>query len=181
MKKGTPNMDLIIREARAVVDGPIAVIRFGTCGTPNTNVKVGTVIVTDYSISCTRQPDYFNHKVGEPYKLSLPVKADPELTGMVSKFHFTPFFFGCINLFFRKLLKQMKESAGSDRVVVGPDVTCCSFFSSQGRQDPFFNDENQNLFEDKVKKAHPNLLSIQMETFHLFEKLYFFLFLIFGT
>jgi len=33
-------IDFVVRETRAVVDGPINIIRFGTCGTPRSDVKV---------------------------------------------------------------------------------------------------------------------------------------------
>ena len=44
---GLAMMDFFIREARAVVRGPMAVVRLGTCGCLQASVKVGNVSVAD--------------------------------------------------------------------------------------------------------------------------------------
>ena len=42
---GTPMMDFVVRETRAVVDGPMAIIRLGTCGLLDALTPVGTLVV----------------------------------------------------------------------------------------------------------------------------------------
>ena len=42
---GYPNMDFMVREARAVLDGQMAIIRLGSCGSVREDVHVGTVAV----------------------------------------------------------------------------------------------------------------------------------------
>jgi uridine phosphorylase len=42
---GTPNMDFVVRENRAVVDGQMAFIRLGTCGALQRPAKLGDAIV----------------------------------------------------------------------------------------------------------------------------------------
>jgi uridine phosphorylase len=44
-------MDFFVREVRSIVDGPIAVIRFGTCGGISPNVIPGTVVVASQGSS----------------------------------------------------------------------------------------------------------------------------------
>ncbi|KAE9295228.1 hypothetical protein PF008_g24323 [Phytophthora fragariae] len=41
---GVPNMDFVVRETRAVVEGPMIIIRFGTCGTVREEVTPGSVV-----------------------------------------------------------------------------------------------------------------------------------------
>src|SRR5262245_36989255 len=40
---GLAMMDFAVRELRAVTRGPLAIIRLGTCGTPQTHVSVGSM------------------------------------------------------------------------------------------------------------------------------------------
>jgi uridine phosphorylase len=42
---GTPMMDFVVRETRAVVDGSMAIIRLGTCGLLDATTPVGTLVV----------------------------------------------------------------------------------------------------------------------------------------
>ncbi len=43
---GMANMDFVLRECAHVVDGPMAVIRLGTCGGLHAHVDIGTVVVS---------------------------------------------------------------------------------------------------------------------------------------
>ena len=45
-------------------------------------------------------------------------------------------------------------------------MSCCSFYSSQGRTDPNFNDKNEK-FVDYMCEKLPGLVSIEMESSHL--------------
>lgn len=42
---GSPNVDFVIRETRYCIDGPMAIIREGSCGLIDQKEVVGTVIV----------------------------------------------------------------------------------------------------------------------------------------
>lgn len=88
-------MDFLVREVRAVVDGPMVIMRFGTCGTVDPTVKVGTIAVCAEAVAITRNVDAFieehesgaTNTAGRPatdfYYISRPVKPDPELHDMV--------------------------------------------------------------------------------------------------
>lgn len=57
---GTPNMDFVVRENRAIVDGQMAFIRLGTCGALQRPAKLGDAIVAfpgSISIRCTFSTD----------------------------------------------------------------------------------------------------------------------------
>jgi len=43
---GIPMMDFFVRESRAVIDGPMAVIRFGTCGGLSKLAPTGSIVVS---------------------------------------------------------------------------------------------------------------------------------------
>jgi len=52
------------------------------------------------------------------------------------------------------------------KIVEANDVTCDSFYSSQGRSDSAFEDNNETLV-DEILKKYPETGSLQMETFQL--------------
>lgn len=148
---GFPNMDFVVREVRAVVNGPMVIARFGTCGTVDTNVPLGTVGIASSSVLLLRDPDSFQHEraANEPclrfYKVSQPVAADPELTRLIEH--------------------HMGKVA---RVRVGMNATADSFYSSQGRQSSHFDDRNDRLI-DELCETHHDLVTLEMESFHLLD------------
>lgn len=141
-------MDFFVRECRAVVDGPMIMIRLGSCGSLS-DCKVGDMCVPSSSFLVQRNVDYFSEDGdnGSPYLLSKTVNADPEITQI--------------------LVKNMSAALGEDHVWSGINATADSFYSSQGRQDENFVDENQELFTQLL--AHePKTLTLEMETFVLY-------------
>lgn len=77
---GFGNMDLFLRETRAVVDEPMLVIRIGTCGSLNS--EVGQIHVpTHGSVAILRNPDAFlphssNGASEAPYRITKPCQPD---------------------------------------------------------------------------------------------------------
>ncbi len=132
----------------------MAIIRFGTCGGLRPDVPVGYFSVATEAIKIDRNPDAFDadglRVEGEAaYRFSRPVAPDQNLTS---------------------LLKGQIESVAapsSYAVRAGLNATACSFYSSQGRSDPSFNDDNSRLIAD-LTDLHPNASTLEMETFHLF-------------
>lgn len=193
-------MDFFVRESRAVVDGPMAIvryvfyllyifsialiifmslllfcyspgldytginyynfshlfiIRFGTCGGLVNESEAGKIILASHGSGyITRNPDYFCENYGnstpknaeEAYHIYSPVPADSEFS----------------NLMFEKLSRQL----GSEKVVQGMNCTAESFYSSQGRIDPNFDDNNHEII-DKLLQRYPDAKSLEMETFIL--------------
>ncbi|KAJ3076418.1 hypothetical protein HDU98_003281 [Podochytrium sp. JEL0797] len=146
---GISMMDFFVREVRAVVEGPMDIIRFGSCGSISTAAKVGTLAVaTEGSIAATRNFDHFTGSVpgSQPYILSQPVRPDAGLSNA--------------------LLARITESAGKENVATGLNVTADSFYSSQARQDPRFPDENAKLLET-IQHAYPTAITLEMESYML--------------
>ncbi|KAI9217542.1 nucleoside phosphorylase domain-containing protein [Blastocladiella britannica] len=158
---GVPMIDFMVREVRAVVQGPLHIIRFGSCGSLG-KARAGDMIVATESLSCSRNYNYF-HAAGDdldsaafhdamragrgPYSLTTPVTADAELT--------------------QALVKSLSQYVpASADVVTGLDITADSFYSSQARQDPAFNDANTHLF-GYLTEAYPAAECLQMESFGL--------------
>ncbi|KAJ3410875.1 hypothetical protein HDV05_003130 [Chytridiales sp. JEL 0842] len=144
---GTPMMDFFVREVRAVVDGPIKIIRFGSCGSITSRAAVGQIAVAaEGSIMVSRNYDYFTGQQGKPYNFSLPVTPCAELS--------------------KTLVSKFQHHVGAENVVCGLNVTADSFYSSQGRIDSNFNDQNATLIDD-ILVAHPNAITLEMESFTL--------------
>ncbi|KAG2494589.1 hypothetical protein HYH03_007355 [Edaphochlamys debaryana] len=196
---GMPNMDFVVRENRAVVRGQMAIVRLGTCGAVQHPAKLGDLLVASHgSIAVRRDADYWSllerdehqpsartangggssnghtangHAANghgpapaapdvcfvegpsalagrRPYSVSLPVRSDPYLASI--------------------LVEAAAAVVGPGRVVQGLTASADSFYSSQGRTGPEFDDANEGLL-GALTKAHPDLMSLEMETFHLMD------------
>lgn len=155
---GNCMMDFFVRETRASVEGELAIIRFGSCGSLSHLAPPGAVIVPEAGYCIRRNIDYFaDEKVypelkDTPYLFSGTFKADEEMTGILAT-----------------TLEQALGAAEGESKDIGPVLTGglnadgCSFYSSQGRQDPEFWDDNQGLLKEIVTK-YPKTHSIEMET-----------------
>ena len=112
-------MDFFVREVRAVVDGPMAVIRFGTCGgLCAENAADGTIVVaSEGSILVTRNYSYFaasgkaKASGDSPYIIHAKAASNSVMSA--------------------NLHHELVESCGVDRVRSGLNVTADSFYSSQ--------------------------------------------------
>jgi uridine phosphorylase len=90
-------LDFVLRECRAVIDGPIVIIRLGTCGSIDLSISCGDPVVIDKSHSLVRNPDAFRKSTRESvsnivgtgdgemayYHISSPAYADEKLTKIV--------------------------------------------------------------------------------------------------
>eukprot|EP00899_Mesostigma_viride_P015371 jgi/Mesvir1/23835/Mv10640-RA.1 len=184
---GIAMMDFLVRESRAVVDGPMAFIRLGTCGILQPVAALGGFVVASKgSVVIRREPDYFEHvaaasgkgskgsdegKNGNgvngspliagmtppapreaPYRISRPVPADAALSALV----------------YERLMEVTGAVPGDGQVVEAMNATADSFYSSQGRITDDFDDHNRALLRELVTE-HPQILSLEMETFHLLD------------
>jgi len=145
---GVAMTDFLVRECRAVIDGTVCAIRYGTCGTPQANLPIGSVVVTDSSVLVRRNPDHWLPSPSggaspSAYDISLPVASDPALTDL--------------------LYSRIAANVGVN-VIKGSNVTADSFYSSQGRADPNFNDDNSDLV-DLILARYPDMCTLEMETF----------------
>jgi len=150
---GLTMMDFFIREARAVVEGPMAIVRFGTCGGMQAAIPVGAIgVATEGSILLQRNYAAFGGSAGdvhdglEHYTWSEPCLPDGELSAAIEG--------------------ALRQDLGDDKVAPGLNITADSFYGSQGRRDPNFPDANETLI-DEVLERHPKAVTMEMETFQL--------------
>jgi uridine phosphorylase len=146
---GLPMMDFAIREIRAITDGPLSIIRLGSCGTPRTDIPIGTVVVADQSYGIITDYDAYHQSPQQsPFLITKPLHANLSLH--------------------QKLIECLKiNSSDSFPVMEAIDATADSFYGSQGRIDSKFDDRNGQLI-DQILEKYPQTGSLQMETFHLY-------------
>ncbi|KAG0164764.1 hypothetical protein DFQ28_007705 [Apophysomyces sp. BC1034] len=158
---GNCMMDFFVRETRAVTSGPIAIIRFGSCGSLTERAPPGAVVVPRGGYCIRRNIDYFaekpvNKEPQEPYLVSGVFNADPAITEVLEK------------SISEALAPLEAEHQGIGPVLTGGlNADGCSFYSAQGRQDPTFRDENEQVIK-KALAIHPDTDSLEMETSMLF-------------
>ncbi|KAF8055740.1 purine nucleoside phosphorylase [Scenedesmus sp. PABB004] len=147
---GMPNMDFVVREARAVVAGQMAVVRLGTCGALAPPAALGSLVVASPGAVCIRRdPDAWTLGDGRPaYAVSAPVAADPQLAAL--------------------LVAAATERVGPAAVVAGLNATADSFYSSQARLGAHFDDKNDAVIT-QLRERYPDAVSLEMETFHLLD------------
>jgi len=132
---GNPMMDFVIRETRAVVDGPMAIIRLGTCGTIKEDVEIGSIVVASKgSTFILRNPDAFGSQSPDisPYFFCKPISSDQELSASLSA--------------------NLKLSVRSSSIVEGMNASADTFYASQGRHDCNFTDNNKDIIPNLLEK-----------------------------
>ncbi|KAI8143175.1 nucleoside phosphorylase domain-containing protein [Fennellomyces sp. T-0311] len=160
---GNPMMDFFVRETRAVVSGTMAIIRFGSCGSLTGRAPPGAVVVPRGGYCIRRNIDYFSDSpinkdlAKTPYLISGEFAADAEMTGQLAK---------NMNATLSTLAEETDGAVGPV-VTGGLNADGCSFYSSQGRQDPSFWDDNTQLIKQALA-THPDTDSLEMETSMLF-------------
>ncbi|GMH36897.1 hypothetical protein BSKO_04770 [Bryopsis sp. KO-2023] len=148
---GMPNMDFVVRETRAVVEGPMAILRLGSCGGIQPPARLGNLAVASKGSICIRRnPDAFSNSNGScpPYTLCHPALPDERLTKL--------------------LIEEGQRQFGEDAVVECLNASADSFYSSQGRVGVAFHDKNESLIEHVVEE-YPDAVSLEMETFQLLD------------
>lgn len=150
---GTAMLDFMLRETAAVVDGPMAVIRLGTCGSVRPHMPVGHLSVAADAVLCRRNENAWSGDPDEPpYVFTRkPVDGDPELVAAV----------------YRRFHDKMAETQEEHKVHLGLNCTADTFYASQGRTSHMFDDRNGSLISDLVA-AHPSVSTLEMETFQLY-------------
>ncbi|EAY05267.1 Phosphorylase family protein [Trichomonas vaginalis G3] len=140
---GFTMVDLLVTQARAILEGPIYLIRFGTCGSLHADVPVGCFAISNkaYGIRQSYENEEF------PYELSTkPFIMDEDLMN--------------------RIYKEFTESMPQYRSVIGPVWSADTFYGSQGRQDSNFISHNENVIS-KILEIEPESLNFEMETYIL--------------
>ncbi len=140
--------------------------RFGTCGGLTNEAAEGTIVVASKGSGfITRNPDAFTHNYGgedsdncnsntdsssaevpKAYNLHKVAPASQQLSDLVHS--------------------ELAAALGEKTIICGTNVTAESFYSSQGRIDSKFDDENAGIF-DLIRASYPTATTLEMETFQL--------------
>ncbi|KAI9246849.1 nucleoside phosphorylase domain-containing protein [Sporodiniella umbellata] len=158
---GQSMMDFLIREGRAITKGTLAVVRFGSCGSWTPLARAGAVIVPRGGYCIRRNLDYFadtplNRQLqNSPYLFSGVFPADKEITDR-------------LKLNVQKILEPLSNQRVGPVLAGGLNADACSFYSSQGRTDSNFWDDNHELPE-QVSSLYPETHSMEMESSTLFQ------------
>ncbi|KAH0791064.1 purine and uridine phosphorylase [Histomonas meleagridis] len=140
---GFAMVEMLLVQIRAIVDGPIYIIRFGTCGSLHADVPVGCFALTNkaYAVRQSYENDAF------PYEITKkPIDLDA----------------GLIKLIHDEFTQKMPQY----RTVIGPDFSADTFYGSQGRLDDAFRNNNEKVIET-ILQVDPDALSFEMETYVL--------------
>jgi uridine phosphorylase len=123
VSQGISMMDFFVREVRTVVVGPMAIIRFGTCGGLSLeHAREGNIVVAGKgSMLVTRNFSHFaspssgdaSDKGQGPYVFHHKALANDEMSA--------------------NLVRELTGVCGADRVKSGLNVTADSFYSSQSK------------------------------------------------
>eukprot|EP00388_Colpodella_angusta_P018847 GDKJ01047016.1.p1 GENE.GDKJ01047016.1~~GDKJ01047016.1.p1 ORF type:complete len:351 (-),score=107.81 GDKJ01047016.1:525-1577(-) len=133
---GSPNFDMFFREAGAVLNCPLAIIRLGTCGLNNADVDPGTIMVARKgAVYAFRNYLHFDGAAVEqqeemcqdPYFFSAAVLPDETLTDL--------------------LVAKLHAAVGKEQVYEGLNACGESFYSTQGRIDPLTVDKNEKVLD----------------------------------
>lgn len=186
--------DMLIREIRATITGPILIARLGTCGGIGYRAEVGNVVVaSEGAVIVQRNWDFFERWYGEtevdvdeeklemdawdnfqngagdgqgPYRVSKVCPADKELSSWVN----IPVIY-LFHLILEVLRNPQLQSCLANHlppstIRTGLNVTGDSFYSSQGRYDPTFHDLNKTIVR-QITTLLPTAEIMEMETFVL--------------
>lgn len=158
---GYPNMDFFVREARAITDGPINIIRIGTCGSIIRDCQIGTLAIPEQgAIMVQRNYNYpFKFSNASMTSLNNP-HVEPDSL---------PYRFSRIYLPDKGLTKVLKacsvEKVGLTGIHLGLNGSSDSFYASQGRMNAIFSDDNEGLLDIL---SDMSVSTIEMETAQLF-------------
>ncbi|KAL8427595.1 hypothetical protein Efla_005770 [Eimeria flavescens] len=149
---GAPMMDVLVREASYITDGPLAIIRLGTCTLLDQELRPGSIVVASQgSLGCYTNYAYFDGTAAEysrtqelkPYTITRPCAADPELS---------------------RLIYRHAAAQAPDSVFEGLNASAETFYSCQAREDLLFRDENEDLLETLLRCGAQTM---EMETHQL--------------
>lgn len=160
---GISMMDFFVRESRAIVEGPMVMVRFGTCGGVSDEAVAGSIVVASKGSGYIyRNSDAFIHN----YSSSSSNDDDDSLSHAGINSYMTSNIAPADAILSESIVSELKSMIKDGKILDGVNVTADSFYSSQGRIDKNFNDNNKDIMNAIVEK-YPSALSMEMETFML--------------
>lgn len=151
---GYAMIDFVVREIRQVVKGPMAIIRFGTCGVINPDYDAGNIYVATKGSTFiqTNHCEIIKGNKEKAYTFAHPVKSDIVLSS--------------------QLVCNLRDTVGKDKVNQVMNCSADSFYCSEGRIDPNYIDLNDDLIV-KLREKYPEVVSLEMESFGLLRYLFY--------
>lgn len=142
----------------------ILYFRFGTCGGLNDSAPEGTIVVASGGSGyITRNPDAFTHTYGDSddsgSNTDAAAENRPEAYHMYKVVPSDKTFSDAVH-------SALCAGVGAEHVGSGLNITAESFYSSQGRIDGNFIDDNHNI-TDAIRAFYPAATTLEMETFIL--------------
>lgn len=139
---GFAMVELMAVQARAIVDGPLDIIRFGTCGSLHVDVPIGCYGVANKAYFVRQE-----YEDGEfPFEIARkPLPLDEQL---------------------HKIIMEEFSKHTEYRTVSGPDISADTFYASQGRHDSNFTNQNDKVISTMLQRE-PEALTFEMETYIL--------------
>jgi len=181
---GPSMMDLFVRETRAVTHGPLVICRFGTCGGIAAEAFPGSIVVASGGSGyVARNPDAFVHLYEEraatsissssatapsssSSSASVTVASSVEEVAAEAAYRIAKV--APADAALSSLVKSsLDKYVGEESILTGINVTAESFYSSQGRIDDRFEDQNQDLFDALHTAYGQDAKTMEMESFTL--------------
>ncbi|KAJ2559444.1 hypothetical protein EV175_000337 [Coemansia sp. RSA 1933] len=142
---GLSMMDFFVREVRMVVQGPLTIIRLGSCGSI-CKAQPGDAIVADGAFGISTNYAFYANTPGatEPYVLWPTVLPDRTLTSCLST----------------SIAQKIK--GGASHVFSGQVGNADGFYGAQGRAGDDFYDANSTLLQ-RIHEEYPTAAALEME------------------
>jgi uridine phosphorylase len=190
---GFPMMDFLVRESRSILDGDMAIIRFGTCGSVSLNADLGSIVVATSACLVSRNVNAFislnqrrksstNTDIGNTLPLPGLCTDDCTSTTIIQNIFQIHGGESIDTDVWKSFYNVSNEEIPSHELVATmcnvltrhgekyftvKNATCDSFYSSQGRMSSTFLDMNANM-ADALANPPYNVHTMDMETFYLY-------------
>ncbi|RKP02716.1 hypothetical protein CXG81DRAFT_29442 [Caulochytrium protostelioides] len=193
---GIGNMDMFVREVRATTSGPLRIVRFGSCGAVGQGHCGQIAVAAHGAVMLTRHYDAFlpaatrtspdpsastpaSASASTPASASVSTahvvtdKADAAATTAGSRvlcggrYHVSQVCPADGPLSDHLAAHLAAHLGGAQHVICGLNATADTFYASQGRADPHFDDGNASLIAE-LRALEPAIETLEMENFMLF-------------
>ncbi|PFH35782.1 phosphorylase family protein [Besnoitia besnoiti] len=151
---GAPMVELLMREVSYITDGPLAVVRLGTCSLLNPRLRPGCLVVATKGImGCYNDYTFFDGSMEDgarvkglsPYVITRPCAPDPELSA--------------------RIVENVSKAIDDPALLhTGLHVSAENYYACQGRIDNLFNDRNEKLLDQLLSHG---VDSMDMESHQL--------------
>ncbi|RKO96978.1 purine and uridine phosphorylase, partial [Caulochytrium protostelioides] len=166
---GIGNMDMFVREVRATTSGPLRIVRFGSCGAVGQGHCGQIAVAAHGAVMLTRHYDAF-------LPAATRTSPDPSASTPASASASTP---ASASVSTAHVVTDKADAAATTagsrvlcggryhHVICGLNATADTFYASQGRADPHFDDGNASLIAE-LRALEPAIETLEMENFMLF-------------